>query len=197
MADYELVNAFPIPLALHDYDRTEIESEVNALLDMFNRGNGKVVEEGVKTLATGNASAEEQYVVNLMTTKKYSGILDYVVDKFLVRYCGELDVLVQNACNWAWVTKIEKGYSRPFGKFIEANFVILMPLECSDDQTIDILNPNCLFESKKLGIVNGNLFNSSSISIDIKDRIIVFPASTFFELKAQEDLVYLAIGICQ
>ena len=72
-----------------------------------------------------------------------------------------------------------------------------MPLECSDDQTIDILNPNCLFESKKLGIVNGNLFNSSSISIDIKDRIIVFPASTFFELKAQEDLVYLAIGICQ
>lgn len=190
----EIVNAFPIPIGVLDIKNSDFDNSIEELLNLF---------EDLKNEVDGDFSSTEEDEIdskihfNTLNDEKNKKIINYISDNLLLEYFFATEVRNTSKIEWSYINKLKSGSSRSFNKNLDCNYVVMFPLQCDEDQTIDIINPNSFFESKKLKVLNPNIFNSKFLSFPIKNKCIIMPSSTLYEIRAKEDFTYVIIGFSQ
>lgn len=190
----EIVNAFPIPIGVLDIKNSDFDNSIEELLNLF---------EDLKNEVDGDFSSTEENEIdskihfNTLNDEKNKKIINYISDNLLLEYFFATEVRNTSKIEWSYINKLKSGSSRSFNKNLDCNYVVMFPLQCDEDQTIDIINPNSFFESKKLKVLNPNIFNSKFLSFPIKNKCIIMPSSTLYEIRAKEDFTYVIIGFSQ
>lgn len=190
----EIVNAFPIPIGVLDIKNSDFDNSTEELLNLF---------EDLKNEVDGDFSSTEEDEIdskihfNTLNDEKNKKIINYISDNLLLEYFFATEVRNTSKIEWSYINKLKSGSSRSFNKNLDCNYVVMFPLQCDEDQTIDIINPNSFFESKKLKVLNPNIFNSKFLSFPIKNKCIIMPSSTLYEIRAKKDFTYVIIGFSQ
>lgn len=189
--EIEIVNAFPIPVGVLNIENIRITEDI---LQLFNDLENEVDENFSTTEEDG---IDSKIHFNTLSSKKCEEMIDYIADNLLIEYFFATEVRSASKMEWSYINKIKSGSSKSFNKNLDCNYVVIFPIMCDDDQTIDVVNPNCFFESKKLKVLNPNIFNSRFLSFPIKNKCIIMPSSTIYEIHAKKDFIYAIIGFSQ
>lgn len=190
----EIVNAFPIPIGVLDIKNSDFDNSTEELLNLF---------EDLKNEVDGDFSTTEEDEIdskihfNTLNDEKNKKIINHISDNLLLEYFFATEVRNTSKIEWSYINKLKSGSSRSFNKNLDCNYVVIFSLQCDEDQTIDIINPNSFFESKKLKVLNPNIFNSKFLSFPIKNKCIIMPSSTLYEIRAKKDFTYVIIGFSQ
>ena len=190
----EIVNAFPIPIGVLDIKSNEFDTSTEELLNLFEDLKNQV---GDNFLSTEEDEIDSKVHFNTLDGKKNEKIINYISDNLLLEYFLATEVRIASKIEWSYINKLKSGSSKSFNKNLDCNYVVMFPLKCNEDQTIDIVNPNSFFESKKLKVLNPNIFNSKFLSFPIKNKCIIMPSSTLYEIRAKDDFTYVIIGFSQ
>ena len=187
----EIVNAFPIPIGVLDMKNNDFNDSTKELLNLFEDLENRVDDNFSSTEEDG---IDSKVHFNTLDNEK---IINYISDNLLLEYFFATEVRNTSKIEWSYINKLKCGSSKSFNKNLDCNYVVIFPLQCDDEQTIDIVNPNSFFESKKLKVLNPNIFNSKFLSFPIKNKCIIIPSSTLYEIRAKKDFIYTIIGFSQ
>lgn len=190
----EIVNAFPIPIGVLDIESNKFDTSTKELLNLFEDLKNQVDDN---FFSTEEDEIDSKSHFNILDNEKNRDIIDYISDNLLLEYFFATEVRNTSKIEWSYINKLKSGSSKSFNKNLDCNYVVIIPLKCNDEQTIDIINPNSFFESKKLKVLNPNIFNSKFLSFPIKNKCIIMPSSTLYEIRAKNDFTYIIIGFSQ
>jgi len=190
----ELINAFPTPIGVVDFDNSMFEEEIKELLEVFEEASN---EEEDEFFTTEENLLDSNIYCNVFDREKYQKIVDFFVENLMTEYFLKLEVKNCSRMSWGVINKIKKGNCRNFNKTLDSTYAIIFPLTCGEDQTVDIYNPNAILSQVKIRATNPNIYNSRVLSLFIKDKAIIIPASTMYEIKCKDDtdFIYGVIGL--
>ena len=192
----ELVNLFPTPVCVHDFNVELFKEYKGNILktyqDICTDESGPFITTDDGSDTNEQKSAIGFNIFNRMDLRVL--IENYFIPEILLDYCMSLSIKLPTQLRFSKICKLKKGEKKSF-KDLGSVLSLVFAVHCDPKDVVDIVNPAFYFQSSKMIPEKINGANAQVISFPLDGKVYLFPSSTNYEIHARhEDLTFVQMG---
>ena len=192
----ELVNLFPTPVCVHDFDANVFKGYKGEILKTY---QDICTDESDSFITTDDGSdCNEQKTAigfNIFNRQDLRTLIEhYFIPEILLDYCVSLSIKLPTQLRFSKICKLKKGEKKSF-KDLGSVLSLVFAVHCDQREQIDIINPAFYFQSSKMIPEKINGANAQIIGFPLDGKAYIFPSSTNYDISAKhEDMIFVQMG---